>query len=95
MDPIEALAALSIEAMKFAGRSHQELSSLVDEPVHLRVVGPNGGEFQVEISAVWDDKHGQTLRLFFSVDDGGIRAFMPLTRGALVPPGAAFDGELH
>ena len=95
MDPIEALGVLSVEAMKFAGRSHAELSSLIDEPVHLQVVGPGGSEFQVEVSAAWDDNPGQTLRLFFSVDDGGVRAFVPLTRGALVPPGAVFDGELH
>jgi hypothetical protein len=60
--------------MKFAGRSHAELSSLVDESVHLQVVGPSGSEFQVEVSAAWDDNPGQTLRLFFSVDDGGPRA---------------------
>ena len=95
MDPIEALEVLSVEAMKFAGRSHAELSSLVDEPVHSQVVGRAGTGYQVEVSAVWDDKPGHTLRLFFSVDDGGVRAFVPLTRGALVLPGSVFDGELH
>jgi hypothetical protein len=95
VDPIEALGVLSVEATKFAGRSHAELSALVEEPVHLQIIGPNGSEFQIEVSAVWDDKPGQTLRLLFSVDDGGVRAFVPLTRGALVPPGAVFDGELR
>jgi hypothetical protein len=95
MDLIEALGVLSAEAMKYAGRSHTELTSLVEQPHHLQVVGPDGTTFQVEISATWDDKPGQTLRLFFSVDDGGLRAFVPLTRDALVRPDEAFDGELH
>jgi hypothetical protein len=41
------------------------------------------------------DKPVQTLRLFFSVGDGGVRAFVPLTRGALVPPCEVFASELH
>jgi hypothetical protein len=51
------------------------------------------GEFQYPL--LWDGEPGQALRLFFSIDDGGVRAFAPLTRGALVSPGQAFDGELH
>jgi hypothetical protein len=96
MDLIEALGVLSAEATKLAGRSHAELSCLVDQSHHLEAVGPSGTKFQVEIWAVWDNnKPGQTLRLLFSVDDGGVRAFVPLTRGALVAPGAVFDGKLH
>jgi len=59
VDPIEALGVLSVEAMKFARGSHAELSSLVDESVHLQVVGPSGSEFQVEVSAAWDDNLGK------------------------------------
>jgi hypothetical protein len=95
MDPIEALRVLSIEAKKYAGRTHAELSSLVEQPQHLEVTGPRGVTFQIEVSATWDHKSGETLRLFFSVDDGGARAFLPLTRDALIQPGEAFDGELH
>ncbi len=95
MNRIEALDVLSVEATKLAGHSHAELTRLVDQPHHINVVGPSGTKSQVEVSAAWDNKPGQTLRLFFSVDDGGVRAFVPLTRGALVAPGAAFDGELH
>jgi hypothetical protein len=95
MDLVESLRVLSAEATKYAGRSHSELSSLIEEPVHLQVDGPKGAKFQVEVSASWDHKPGQSLRLFFSVDDGGVRAFLPLTRDALVLPGGVFDGELH
>lgn len=95
MDPLEALGVLSAEATKYAGRSHTELSALIDHPAYLEVVSTGGTLFQIEVSAAWDDKPGHTLRLFFSVDDGGLRAFLPLTRGALVQPGQLFDGELH
>lgn len=95
MDPLEALLVLSAEAAKYAGRSHAELSALIDHPAHLEVLSAGGTRFQIEVSAAWDDKPRLALRLFFSVDDGGLRAFLPLTRGALVQPGQLFDGELH
>ena len=95
MDPIEALGVLSVEAKRYLGRTHAELSSLVEEPHHLEVPGPGAVRYQIEVSATWDDKPGGTLRLFFSIDDGGLRAFAPLTRDALVEPGEAFDGELR
>ena len=95
MDTLEALRALATEAREFAGRTHNELMALIDEPFITTVIDAHGSEFQIEVSAAWDDQVGQTLRLFFSMDDGGTRSFPPLTRGALVAPGTAFDGELH
>jgi hypothetical protein len=34
--------------------------------------GPSGTEYQVEIQAMWDSKRRGDIRVFVSVDDGGL-----------------------
>jgi hypothetical protein len=34
----------------------------------------------------WDDKRKRNVRVIGSIDDGGIRAFVPLTRSLLISP---------
>ena len=45
--------------------------------------------FQVEIQAVWDDKSGGVLRIIGNIDDGGWRAWLPLSDSFLVEPDSA------
>jgi len=47
----------------------------------------------VEISAVWDDQPGEAIRVFFSIDDGGWRAWAPVTKCFIISPGGEFIGE--
>jgi len=94
MNREEALHALNHEVARLRGRTHAELSAFVDTPGHFEHIGKFGQTYQVEVGAAWDDKPGQVLRLFFSVDDGGIRAYLPVTKCGLVPLGGTFDGEV-
>jgi hypothetical protein len=94
MNREEALQALSLEVTRLRGRTHAELTALVDTPAHFEHIGISGQTYQVDVSAAWDDKPGQVLRLFFSVDDGGLRAYLPLTKSGLVPPDESFDGNI-
>jgi len=48
------------------------------------VRGASGTAYQIEIQFFWDDKPGGTIRVAGSIDDGGIRAFVPLTDSFLV-----------
>ena len=59
----------------------------------MEVVGPSGSQYQVEITGFWDDRKAGNLRVIVTIDDGGWRAFMPLTTGFIVGPDGSFVGE--
>ena len=48
------------------------------------VRGVSGTAYQIEIQFFWDGKPGDTIQVMGSIDDGGIRAFVPLTDSSLV-----------
>ncbi|MEI2731013.1 MAG: hypothetical protein V9G08_03230 [Dermatophilaceae bacterium] len=51
-------------------------------------------ELSVSIDAFWDNpKRKDNLRVALSIDDGGRRAFMPLTESFIVAPDGTFIGE--
>jgi DUF917 family protein len=69
-----------LEKVEFLRRQPvTDLLSLLDSPRVLNEQGEDAKRYQVELSAVWDDSRKRNLRIFVSVDDGGISAFKPLT----------------
>lgn len=79
MDNDEARGLLRQRLDLYRTRSHHELQSLIAEPEIIELVGPSGTRFCIEVLAVWDSKIGGDLRVIGSIDDGGWRAFRPLT----------------
>lgn len=80
-----ALSILELELDKFCSRSWEELRKLIDhEPETPEIKGPDGVDYQIEIQCFWDDKPEGDIRITGSIDDGGLRAFMPLTRGKII-----------
>jgi hypothetical protein len=65
----------------------------LESPETVEVDGPSGTTYQVKTHAVWDGKTGGDLRLFVEVDDGGWRAFVPLSESFIVSPDGSFVGE--
>jgi hypothetical protein len=63
------------------------------EPEGLEVVGPSGAIYQFEVQAFWDDEPHRNLRVLAGIDDGGWRAFHPLTDDFIVAPDGSFVGE--
>jgi hypothetical protein len=63
------------------------------QPDCEQVTGAGGVVYQVEIEGVWDDRKAEHLRLVVSIDDGGWRAFAPLTDSFIVAPDGSFVGE--
>jgi hypothetical protein len=57
------------------------------------VLAPSGVRYQLEVQGVWDDREGGNLRVIVSVDDGGLRAFAPLSADFIISPGGSFVGE--
>ncbi len=95
MNTVEALSVLADEARKYHGESYASLQRLRENAETVERIGPSGTTYQVEVSAVWDNKPGGVLRLFFTIDDGGWRAFYPVTRCGLVEAEGTFDGEVE
>ena len=55
----------------------------------FQIHGESGAKCQVEIQFFWDNNRGRSVRVVGSIDDGGIRAFVPLTQCSLIsPPGS-------
>ena len=86
MDKSEARKVLSERLARLRQRSYAELAPLV-ESSHVEdfeVRGASGTTYQVEVQFFWDDKPRGVVRVVGSIDDGGIRAFVPLTQTFLV-----------
>ncbi len=80
----------------------QRLAELERQPYHVlvrrigtsiteQVVGESGTRYQVEYSFMWDGRPGGAVRVIGSIDDGGWRALVPLSRGFFKSP----DTERH
>lgn len=63
------------------------------EPIVLYPVAEDGTECCVEISAFWDDKPNGDIRVSFSIDNGGWRAFVPVGTDFIIAPDGRFVGE--
>ena len=71
-----------------------DLASLVGgEPATGEVLGEEGDRYQFEIEVVWDDKPSRDIRVIGAIDDGGIRAYFPLTNAFIMAPDGSFIGE--
>lgn len=90
MDRNEAQGLLREHLDRYRARSHHELQSLIAAPEVVELVGPSGTRFCIEIVTVWDSKVGGDIRVIGSIDDGGWRAFVPLTDDFIIRP----DGTL-
>lgn len=86
MDKSEAQTVLNEQLRRFSQRSYPQLVPLVEsghvEDFEAR--GASGKTYQVEVQFFWDDKPRGVVRVVGSIDDGGIRAFVPLTQTFLV-----------
>jgi hypothetical protein len=66
----------------------------LDESDGYAVVAESGVEYQVEVQAFWDSpRRPGNLRVMISIDDGGWRAFHPLSTDFIVASDGSFVGE--
>jgi hypothetical protein len=84
MDKSEAQKILGEQLARFS--SYTELAPFVESKrvENFESCGASGTKYQVEVQFFWDDKPGGVVRVSGSIDDGGIRAFFPLTDSLLV-----------
>jgi hypothetical protein len=91
MDKSEAHKILAEQLARFG--SYAELLPLVESGrvENFEICSESGAKYQVEIQFFWDDKRGQVIRVVGSIDDGGTRAFVPLTDSLLISPPESGD----
>jgi hypothetical protein len=62
-------------------------------PETIEVSGESGAVYQVQTQAVWDSGADGDLRVMVAVDDGGWRAFLPLSEDFIIAPDGSFVDE--
>ena len=92
MDKAEAKLLLSDELSR-RELPYAELFSLIDHSETVERTAPSGVNYQVETQVFVDDMSLQTLRVMGSIDDGGWRAFSPLSDSFILSPDGSFVGE--
>lgn len=93
MDEKEARAILAEELRTWRRRPYAGLAAAVGDSWHAEVIAPSGVRYQLEVIAVWDDRPGGDVRVIGSIDDGGLRAFVPLGDDFIMAPDGQFVGE--
>jgi hypothetical protein len=61
-------------------------NSIPESPLVISKTGESGVDYQIEIIIVRDAPKSRTIRVAFGIDDGGWRAFVPMTDDFLVEP---------
>ena len=93
MDREEAKGILVKELELYRQRSYNDLVYLVGAQDTTEIKAPSGIVYQLEFQATWDDKKNGNLRVMGTIDDGGFRAFFPLTHDFIIAPNGTFVGE--
>ncbi len=86
MEHEEALYLLNTKLDEYRKLSHAEVAAKIGSEQVVEVTGPSGTACQIEIQIVWDRKPNGAVRVPGAIDDGGWRAFLPLTRDLLISP---------
>jgi hypothetical protein len=88
MDKIEARKILAEQLTRYKARSYSELARLVAarQVDAFEATGEGGTVYQLEIQCFWDDRADGDIRVMGSIDDGGWRAFVPITDGFMMTP---------
>jgi hypothetical protein len=95
MDSAEARTILKSQLDRLRTKSYGELVALIGVHETTEVKGPSGVTYQVQLQAFWDDpkKPNQVLRIMGAIDDGGLRAYFPMSNSFLMAPDGVFVGE--
>ena len=91
----EAIAReiLNCELAIWRTKSYLQLAKLIDKSQTIVVAGSDNKAYQVEIQVMWDSKADGDIRVLGAVDDGRLRAFVPLTDSFILSPNGRFIGE--
>ena len=93
MNSAEAEKLLKTRLAKLRALSYKELAARVDSVLTEEVARDSERSWQLEFEVVWDDEPQGNIRVNGTIDDGGLRAFVPLTDGFVKSPAGEIVGE--
>ena len=93
MDTVAAQRVLDKWMAKLRTEPYRELASRVGSVTTDEVVRDGARSWQVEVQVSWDDEPNGNVRVMVSIDDGGLRAFVPVTDDFIKSPSGEFIGE--
>jgi hypothetical protein len=93
MNNVEARGIVVAESAKYRAKGYNDLLALLGHQDTYEISGASGTVYQLEIQAFWDDKPIGVLRIRTAIDDGGIRAYVPMIEDFLIAPDGCFVGE--
>ncbi len=94
MNRAEAISALRAELDRLESSGFEALAPRLGGTEVLEVEGLSGAQYQIELAILWDTGPGGSIRVLGSVDDGGWRAFLPLSESRLIdPPAPGSQGD--
>ncbi len=93
MDTVAAQKVLRQWVTKLRAVPYRELAARVDSVTTDEVVRDSERSWQLEIQVLWDDEPEGNVRVMVSIDDGGLRAFVPMTESFIKSPTGEFVGE--
>lgn len=93
MNAPEARRVLKERLAKLRALSYRELAGRVDSVLTEEVARDGERTWQLEFEVNWDDEPSGNVRVSGLIDDGGLRAFVPLTDSFIKSPSGEFIGE--
>ena len=93
MDTVAAQKILSEWVVKLRTVPYRELASRVDSVTTDELMRDSERSWQLEIQVLWDDEPDGNVRVMVSIDDGGLRAFVPMTESFIKSRTEEFVGE--
>lgn len=93
MDSNEAREILHRHLAGYRGRTYAELVGMIGQLDVAEISGTSGAKYQIEIQVLWDDKAHDRIRVQAGIDDGGWRAWVPISGGFIMAADGSFLGE--
>jgi hypothetical protein len=84
MDAAEARELLGTALNQYRSETYASLKGKVGFRETKVIVGDSGQRYRIEMQVIWDGRPNETIRVFGSIDDGGLRAILPLREDFLV-----------
>jgi hypothetical protein len=93
MNKAEAKAILAERLRRYRDLPYASLVERVGTVEAEEVTGPSGTRYQLEFEPIWDGSPGGDVRMLGAIDDGGIRAFVPVCEDFIKAPDGGFVDE--
>lgn len=94
MNKPEASEILATELAKSREWPYERLAAMVDSPKRtIEVVGTSGTRYYLDMLVCWDSEPDGNVRVIGTIDDGGLRAFVPLSDSYIKAPDGSFVDE--